>query len=391
MRAADVVIVGGGPAGSSCARRLRERGAAVIVIDRRTFPRDKICAGWVTPEVFAALALDPTEYAASKPSDPGANRCESAPTLQPITGFRTGMIGGREVLTDYGRPVSYGIRRCEFDHFLLSRCGAELHLGQQLDELRRENGRWIVNGQWTAPLLVGAGGHFCPVARQLGGREAATSPVVAAQEVEFRIPAGKEAGVTVRPEVPELYFCPDLAGYGWCFRKGDYLNIGLGRTDRARISEHVAAFAQFLRERGKLDFDLPERFHGHAYSLYEGQPARMAGEGWALIGDAAGLAYPQSGEGIRPAVESGLIAADVLHESGNTGSFDLGEYERRLRERLGEPRHGGPGQWLPASWLATLAGRLMSSRWFARRVILDSWFLHRHQPALTPPQEAVSR
>jgi geranylgeranyl reductase family protein len=388
MRSADVVIVGGGPAGSSCARRLRERGADVVVIDRRTFPRDKICAGWVTPEVFAALALDPAEYAPARRTN--GDGCGEALTLQPITGFRTGMIGGREVHTDYGRPVSYGIRRCEFDHFLLERCGAELRLGQPLDELRRDGGRWIVNGEVSAPLLVGAGGHFCPVARQLGGRETATSPVVAAQEVEFRIPSGKEAGVTVRPEVPELFFCPDLAGYGWCFRKGDYLNIGLGRTDKARISEHVAEFGRFLRDRGKLDFDLPDRFHGHAYCLYEGRPARVVGEGWVLIGDAAGLAYPQSGEGIRPAVESGLIAADVLHESA-AGSFDLNEYERRLRERLGEPRRGGPGQWLPASWLALLAGRLMSSRWFARRVVLDRWFLHRDQPALKLPQPTASR
>src|SRR5262245_14891203 len=99
MDACDCLVVGGGPAGSSCARVLIQAGLDVVVLDKATFPRDKICAGWITPAVVDELDLDLTDYQRER-------------TLQPITGFRTGLIGGPPVSTNYHRPVSYGIRRC---------------------------------------------------------------------------------------------------------------------------------------------------------------------------------------------------------------------------------------------------------------------------------------
>ena len=62
METFDVIVVGGGPAGSSCARRLVEAGARVLVLDRADFPRLKLCAGWVTPECVADLGLEPGAY-----------------------------------------------------------------------------------------------------------------------------------------------------------------------------------------------------------------------------------------------------------------------------------------------------------------------------------------
>ena len=119
MDRCDVVVVGGGPAGSSCARRLHDAGLAVIVLDRSVFPRDKVCAGWVTPQAIDELGLDCSDYRRGR-------------TFQPITGFRTGVIGSSEVVdTEYGRPVSYGIRRCEFDHYLLERSGADVGRGRR--------------------------------------------------------------------------------------------------------------------------------------------------------------------------------------------------------------------------------------------------------------------
>src|SRR5215471_4131899 len=202
----DVLIIGGGPGGSSCARKLRQAGADVIVLDKATFPRDKVCAGWITPQVVTDLELNLEEYSRGR-------------TLQAIRGFRSGVIGRlADVTTTYDHAVSYGIRRCEFDHYLLVRSGARLALGEAVDEIRRDGTGWIVNGRIRAGMLVGAGGHFCPVARMLNGGvsdsrsdplnaapPASTQPVVVAQEAEFPIDAD-DASFAVESDTPELYF-----------------------------------------------------------------------------------------------------------------------------------------------------------------------------------------
>ena len=105
----DALIVGGGPAGSTAARRLRLASWDVVVAERARFPRDKVCAGWLTPDVFPLLDLTPDEYRAT------------GLTLQEITAFRTSIMGGRAIETRYPNVVSYGIRHCEFDTFLLQR------------------------------------------------------------------------------------------------------------------------------------------------------------------------------------------------------------------------------------------------------------------------------
>jgi flavin-dependent dehydrogenase len=64
MESCDALIIGGGPAGSSCAKQLRQHGMDVVVMDKAVFPRDKVCAGWITPAVVDALQLD-TEGTAS--------------------------------------------------------------------------------------------------------------------------------------------------------------------------------------------------------------------------------------------------------------------------------------------------------------------------------------
>ncbi len=372
METCDVLIVGGGPAGSSCAWGLGGSGLDVLVIDRKEFPRDKVCAGWITPQVVEALAIDLDDY-------------RSARVCQGITGFRTGMIGGREIENHYDHPVSYGIRRREFDQYLLERTAARRAAAETVNSIERVEGGWMVNGSIRAALVVGAGGHFCPVARLLGARSVPGSLVVAAQEIEFAASPAELAAGTIEAAVPELFFCPDLAGYGWCFRKGDYLNIGLGRTDREQLSTHVQAFVEFLESRGKVRAAIPARFHGHAYQLYERTQPVLCSDGVLLVGDAAGLAYPQSGEGIRPAVESGLLAAEVIvAAAGDYAAERLQPYARRLTARLGKPRPNSASDWLPASWLRVLAARLMASRSFARRVVIERWFLHMHDPAMVP-------
>lgn len=365
----DVLVVGGGPAGSTCARELRQTGLDVVIMDKKPFPRDKVCAGWVTPLVLDTLGVDKADYARER-------------VLQPINGFRTGMICGTAVNTDYPEVVSYGIRRCEFDHYLLHRADARLQLGEGLKSLERDGEGWLVNGYLRTPLVIGAGGHFCPVARELGARVGSSEPVVAAKEIEFEMTQEQRDHCLVEPQRPELYFCPDLKGYGWIFRKGDYLNIGLGREDNHRLTEHIANFVDWLKAGSRIPRDVDSHFKGHAYLLYAHGNRPLIRDGVLLIGDAAGLAYPQSGEGIRPAIESAVIAAQTIQAAqGDYAARKLEPYRHRLVARFGEMEAEERG-FIPESLRQFVAGQLLKNRWFTRHVVLDRWFLHVHQPPL---------
>jgi len=297
----DVLIIGGGPAGSTLAWALRNSGIDIAIMDKEDFPRQKICAGWVTPAVMQELNIDLDDYA----------HCR---VLQPISGFRISQLGQKQVQSHYsGDPVSYGIRRIEFDNYLLQRSHAKLLTGRAFKHMERTDNGWRVNDDINAKLVVGAGGHFCPVARAIGSK-GVSELAVTAQEIEFEMTPEQVAECRIDAEVPELFFLPDLKGYGWIFRKGNYLNIGLGREDRHRLSSHVQDFVQYLKQQNKIPHDLPEKFNGHAYLLYPHAIRNIVSDNVLLIGDAAGLAYPQSGEGIRPAVESALLAARVIKD-----------------------------------------------------------------------------
>jgi len=372
MDACDVLIVGGGPAGASCAWGLRDSGLRVAILDKATFPRDKVCGGWITPQVLQDLKIELGAYARGR-------------VLQPITGFRVGCMGGRELETHYGDPVSYGIRRCEFDDYLLRRSRARLLLGRPFTSLERSRGEWIVNGEIRTPMLVGAGGTFCPVARFFGAK-VNRETVVAAREVEFAMDSRQAAACAMRAEVPELYFCPDMKGYGWCFRKGNVLNIGLGRMDAHGLVGHVETFLKYLGERERLRIDSIPPMHGHAYLLYGRTPRNLIDEGVVLIGDAAGLAYAQSGEGIRPAIESGLVAGRAIGAAKGIYTPERLElYRDLLVKRFGKiESHWATriGSHLPTAAITFLARRLLTREWFTRGVVLDRWFLHREEAAL---------
>ena len=378
MQRYDVLIVGGGPAGSTCAWRLTRAGLDVVVLDGARFPRDKVCAGWITPPVVDALALDLGAYAAER-------------TLQPFTGFRTGLLHRSARLTDFGRTISYGIRRCEFDTYLLQRAGARVLEGEPLVALRREAGGWIANDKVSAPVIVGAGGHFCPVARRLNAGVASEEDVVVAQEIEFRLSDADASSCPVEPTIPELSFWQDLLGYGWCVRKGAYLNIGAGRLRRSAFPAAVREFVEMLEARGLVPVGMPRAWKGHAYLLGRSALRRVYDDAAVLVGDAAGLALAPSGEGILAAVESGLIAADtLLHANGQYGRDQLASYAARIARRFGARAKPGPQGAPVPSWLVSAAARaLFGSRRLTRRLLLEEGLLHVRRPAVAHLVAAV--
>ena len=371
MYAYDVLIVGGGPAGSTLAYSLKNSSLRIGILDKASFPRQKVCAGWVTPVVMRVLNIDLQDYARGK-------------VLQKISGFRIGQLGQQQIESRYpGKPVSYGIRRIEFDNYLLQRCGAELFTGEAFRTMKKTSDGWLVNGKYRARLMIGAGGHFCPVARAISAKGIGER-VVAAREVEFEMTDRQKNSCVISEETPELFFTPDLKGYGWVFRKGDYLNIGLGREDKSKLSSHVEAFCHYLSALGKIPSGITGKFNGHAYLLYPHAVRKMVADCVLLIGDSAGLAYPQSGEGIRPAVESAMLAAKVIRSCNKDFSSQcLQAYEKLMEERFGL-RLPKPdlAERLPLSIKIFLARRLMKTHWFTRNIVIDKWFLQSHQAPL---------
>ena len=164
-------------------------------------------------------------------------------------------------------------------------------------------------------------------------------------------------------------------GYGWCLRKGEYLNVGIGRRTSVNFAGHVSDFVSFLESSGKAPGASRLHWHGHAYLAAGVGPRPVVADGVLLIGDAAGLACPQSSEGIRPAVESGLLAAQTaIAARGRFGREDLLPYETtvtRLHPRVHETT-------AVVRSAQTAVGRVLL-QWpsFTRHVVLDRWFLQR--------------
>lgn len=371
----DAIVVGGGPGGSTTAWRLAGAGIRTLVLDAAAFPRVKICAGWVTPAALADLELDPGAYPRT------------------IQGFAACALAfdGAHHETRWRGPASYGIIRREFDHYLLERAagaGAEVRDGVRVRTVAMgAHGVSVVtdDGIFDAPVVVGAGGHRCPVAWALG-QVSEREEVVVAQESETRVDAWRRAELEPFMAAPALYVEPDLRGYGWYFPKGDYINVGVGctRANDGSLPRRREALLAMLRTTGRLPADLPlAPFRGHSYVIRRQAPRRVVGDRFCLVGDAAGLARDLSGEGIGPAIRSGRLAADAVVARLRQG-VPLDGYGRRIAALYGRGERGWLGRQaarLPEAVTRAAVRVVLGSGRARRDVVFGSIFGMQEEPA----------
>ncbi len=318
MNAVDAIVVGGGPAGSTCAWKLRNAGLDVVVLDRMTFPRTKLCAGWVTPEAMTDLELDPQDY--------------------PLSFMTFDELHLHwKLLTVKLKSRQHSIRRFEFDDFLLRRSSATVQQ-HKVRDIRRDGADYVIDGQFRCKYLVGAGGTACPVYRTLFHERNPHSSALQTATFEQEFAYDWEDGRC------HLWFFDDgLPGYAWYVPKANgYINVGLGgMADQVKLKgghlrEYWRKFVGRLEKRGLVRYD---SFEPKGYSYYlRGNVDVVSDDNAYIVGDSVGLATRDMCEGIGPAVRSGLLAADSIVSGADyslTGinKFSGGGLASKLLER----------------------------------------------------------
>lgn len=319
MRTVDAIVVGGGPAGSTCARKLVQAGVDVLVLDRAAFPRTKLCAGWVTPEALQDLDIEPADYPRGLLTFERLRVHWKFVSLAPAT-------------------RQFSVRRYEFDDFLLRHSGAEV-LQHKVGGIRADGSDWIVDDRFRCRYLVGAGGTACPVYRQVFSATSPRNPALQTATLE------QEFACDWRdPDCHLWFFDGGLPGYAWYVPKaGGFVNVGLGAMAQAlkarggHLREHWARFVDRLKREDLVDY---AEFRPGGYSYYLRGAAGTVRIGNAfLAGDAAGLATVDMCEGIGPAIRSGRLVAEAITGGGEYSLDSIGRLSGTgLASRLLERR-----------------------------------------------------
>jgi geranylgeranyl reductase family protein len=313
----DAIVVGGGPAGSTTAWRLADGGASVLLVDKATFPRDKPCGGGLTIRAVRNCPVDPSPVV------------EEEVDLVELR-FRY----GDSVLRQARAPVIRMTQRRRLDAFLLDAArekGVEVREGTTIDLAVA-----------PAEVIVGADGANGTTARALGLGAGIVHGVAYEGNVPYGVVDRARYG---HRAVVELADIP--GGYGWVFAKGDHVNVGVGawQSEGPQIRRHLARVC----EAHGLDVSQLESLRGHRLPLRR-PGTRIASERGLLVGDAAGLIDPVSGDGMYECFVSGKHAADAILAG------DLSRYEPAVETAL-MPLHRASwklkkalDRWPSASW-----------------------------------------
>jgi len=335
MNKFDVAIIGAGPAGSAAAIALARRGYSVALIDKEQFPREKLCGDFINPSNWPML------------EQLGVRRQLFMPDHEIVSAFRitadSGAAAEAALPSTDGAPLyGLGLRRFFFDQILLQKAqqeGVTALPGCRIKVLHRQADGWRIGygrgeslEELNARVLIGADGRNSWVAHHLG---MASGAARGGGRIGFQLRLKYAQGLRGRVEI---HLFP--GGYAGVLGLGDgTINLCLA-ADRQRLGERVGI-------ESLLESHLPRNPHlkeilrlsepmGTARSSYPVYfpPRRSVGDAVVLIGDAARVNEPVSGEGIFFAMRSAAIAAaavDGAFRRGNFSTRELFEYERRCR------------------------------------------------------------
>lgn len=315
MATYDVIVVGAGPAGSTASRLLADRGARVLILDRHRFPRDKPCGGGVTLRAATVPGLDLT------------------PVIeQTVYGARFLLRLGRTFDRRFDKPLTYMTQRSRLDEFLAGRAaeaGADFHDAEPVREIEAANSAITVRtaaDTYTATLLIGADGANGIVGKATGLRPDAEEAVA----FEGNVPASNGSLDEWR-EYVGMDLGGTAGGYGWVFPKSDHLNVGVGAWKYAGFTLRPK-LARLARRFG-FDPAALENLRGHHLPVRRpGTP--LARGGIAVVGDAAGLVDPLSGEGIHMAFASGRLASETALDVLAGKAADMAPYQSAVDREL---------------------------------------------------------
>tara|TARA_B100000405_G_scaffold61685_1_gene42073 strand:- start:3287 stop:4387 length:1101 start_codon:yes stop_codon:yes gene_type:complete len=311
----DVIIIGGGPAGSTVARYAAEGGADVLVIDGR----DPIG----TPLQCGELVPSNDEMRRLCPDVPDMDDLFQTPK-EAISRISTKM----HVVPPSGKPLKY-----DFEGLVLNRVAHD----EALVELAKKAGaKYLVNHhvksvegntvllrngeKKSAKIIVGAGGHNDPLRRDYWNEKSLKIPV------KFVLMEGDYG------EAVELHFGSMApGGYAWMFPKSSGANIGLGIQRSFSKGKTMNQYADDFID--QYDGDIT--FRGAGSLPMSGTIKTFVKDNYMLVGDAAGMVLPSNGAGITIAMVGGRIAGQVIAEHLQDGT-PLAEYESRWKKQMGK-------------------------------------------------------
>ena len=315
--AAEVVVVGAGPAGSAAAAWAARSGREVLVVDMAEFPRDKACGDGLTPRAVLELRrLGLGDWL-------DGHICHH--------GLRMAGFGADVQVPWPGRSfpaVSSAVPRTELDDRIRKAAeasGAGMLLGRKAVDVARDRAGRVeavlladgtrVRCRW----LIVADGARSPLGRALGRRWHRQTVYGVAVRGYLTSPRSAEPWISSDLELrsPEGQVLP---GYGWIFPLGNgEVNIGVGALATARRPADVALRALIRRyaelKQDAWGFTGAPKAVASALLPMGGAVSGVAGANWMLIGDAAGCVNPLNGEGIDYGLETGRLAASVLGDT----------------------------------------------------------------------------